>query len=112
MCGNGKEAHQVFPHRANVAIVEVPGRRNLTSFCGGLDSKNESLPQSRVCGVRSYRLLAGDPLPVVPLGSEEPSSRQRDRSEAGPAGSFCEVIHVPVAVTSQYLHSTSLHALG
>lgn len=109
ICGNGKEAHQAL-------CVVLVGRLWIVAtalrFVAVLEGENESLSQSRVCSVRSYCLFAGDTLPTMQMGLEEPSARQRDRdsAEAGPAGSFRELIQMQVAVTSQYLHSTSLRA--
>jgi hypothetical protein len=86
----------VFEHRATVTFAEVPGpQRNDWNQLATevLEVENESLSQFCVCSVRPYCLLAGDAVPIMQMGPEEPSSRQRDHEsgKAGPSGSFREL---------------------
>jgi len=83
------------------------------AFCGGLEVENESMSQYPMRRVWPYCLFAGDPLPILQVGSEKCSPRERDRdsAEAGPLSSFCGLTPIH-ALTSQYPHPRGLRALG
>jgi hypothetical protein len=56
----------------------------------GLEVENESLSEYAMRGVWPYRVLGRDPLPLVPLGFEKRSARERDGgcAESGTARAF------------------------
>ena len=78
-------------------------------FAAGEGGRYESLSEYRVRGFWPYRLLGGDSLPAMPLGSEGCSSCERDEcAEAGSANSS-RSLTVPLIALAEYARSAPRH---